>query len=137
MLARKVRENPRLALLLGVGEMKGNESAEAATPLSPGASRTSVLCEIEAGHHLLMRETAAVIHTSDWNQGPCKSRVYIRQRTMIVQISFGERYMTYDWDGTRTRRIRNLKITVAVALPFLLIGLGTLGSGLYLPPVLG
>ena len=45
--------------------------------------------------------------------------------------------MTYDWEGTRTRRLRNLKISVAVTLPFLLVGLGALGSDLFLPSAQG
>jgi hypothetical protein len=38
--------------------------------------------------------------------------------------------MTYDWEGTRTRRLRKIKISVAVTLPFIIIGLGALGGGL-------
>ena len=45
--------------------------------------------------------------------------------------------MTYDWEGTRTRRLRNLKISVAATLPLLLIGLAVLGSDFSLPFMLG
>jgi hypothetical protein len=37
--------------------------------------------------------------------------------------------MTYDWEGTRTRRIRNLKICIALSVPFLVIGLSTVNFG--------
>jgi hypothetical protein len=37
--------------------------------------------------------------------------------------------MTYDWEGKRTRRIRNIKIGLAMSLPILLLGLGALRNG--------
>jgi hypothetical protein len=45
--------------------------------------------------------------------------------------------MTYDWEGTRTRRLRNLKISIALTLSFVLVGLGAFGSDYYLPPLVG
>lgn len=29
--------------------------------------------------------------------------------------------MTYDWEGTRTRRIRNVKLALSLAIPFLVL----------------
>ena len=34
--------------------------------------------------------------------------------------------MTYDWEGTRTRRLRKLKICLALTVPFLIMGLSAL-----------
>lgn len=31
--------------------------------------------------------------------------------------------MTYDWDGTRTKRVRRMKICFAITVPVLVIGL--------------
>jgi hypothetical protein len=38
-------------------------------------------------------------------------------------------YMTYDWEGTRTRRIRKLKICIAVTVPILMIDFSGINFG--------
>lgn len=38
-------------------------------------------------------------------------------------------YMTYDWEGTRTRRIRKLKFCLAVMVPVVIGSLGALHIG--------
>jgi hypothetical protein len=37
--------------------------------------------------------------------------------------------MTYDWEGTRTRRIRNFKICLTVCVPLFVAGLSALQIG--------
>lgn len=31
--------------------------------------------------------------------------------------------MTYDWDGTRTKRVRKMTISVAITVPILIVGI--------------
>ena len=40
-----------------------------------------------------------------------------------------EKHLTYDWDGSRAKQHRNMKMAAVGALPFLLIGLFTLSVG--------
>lgn len=36
--------------------------------------------------------------------------------------------MTYDWDGTRTRRLRVFKICLTLTCPIIVIGVSALGA---------
>jgi hypothetical protein len=38
--------------------------------------------------------------------------------------------MTYDWEGTRTRRIRRIKICFVLTLPCIVVGFSAFAAGL-------